>query len=106
MEEEGEPRVVDLKGSVRAVAGEQVVLADAATLYPQVSVLTAAAVSLANLGGAKSTITYTSSNGQLKADGVPVPNNWACHGKMLITCGGKGGNQVEVIFLVEDCPLE
>ncbi|MGB3394436.1 MAG: hypothetical protein WA956_06895 [Stenotrophomonas sp.] len=106
VEEMGDPRVVDLKGNVRVTAGGQLVLTDAATLYPHISVLTADTISLADMDGAKSAVTYTCSNGQLKADGVPVEGNSACHGKMLITCGGQGGNQVEVIFLVEDCPLQ
>lgn len=105
-EKNGDPRVVDLKGNVRVTADGQLVLADGATLYPQISALTATAVSVANLVGAKSIVEYTCSNGKLEADGVPVEGNSACHGKMLITCGGKGGNEVQVIFLVEDCPLQ
>lgn len=106
MEERGDPRVVDLKGNVRVVAGEQVVLADVATFYPQASMLTSSAVSLANVGGARSVITYTCDKGKLKADGVPVSGNSVCHGHMLITCGGRGGNEVQVTFLIEDCPVE
>lgn len=97
------PRVMDLAGNVRVQFDDKVAKAQRAVYYPELQLLSAQKVSVSSLVSPAAVVTYTCSAGTLSADGTPVAGNSACFGFTQISCGGSGGNSVQVVKLKYSC---